>query len=312
MTDSLKNQVSSGDKIDKLFPSPPHYKGKVRDIYDFGDNLLIVTSDRLSAYDIVFPDEIQDKGKVLNQISSFFFKKTKHIIQNHFITDKIEEMPVELHQYRDILAGRCMLVKKTRAIPYECVCRGYVAGSAWEEYQKSGTIDGIEYNELNKKSGITSNLRQNQKSKETLFSPSIKVKKGHDEHITYKKMCERMDYKLAEKLKNISIELYNYANDFFLEKGIIIADTKFEFGTINGEIYLIDELFTPDSSRFWDKEHYEQGTSPLSYDKQFIRDYVLEIGWDKKEPAPNLPIEIIQKTIEKYGTLEKMIIESTQ
>ena len=276
----------------------PMYRGKVRDIYDLGETLLIVTSDRVSAFDVVFPDEIVGKGKILNQISAYFFKKTKHIIQNHFITDKIEEMPVELQEYKEYLDGRSMLVKKTRVIPFEFICRGYLAGSAWEEYKKTGKVAEIPIQEM---------LGQSEKIQDTLFSPSIKSKTGHDVNISYKKMCERMDIHIAEKLKQVSIELYNFGHELFFDKGIILADTKFEFGTADGELFLIDELFTPDSSRFWDKTHYEKGVSPLSYDKQFIRDYVLKIGWDKKEPAPRLPEDIIKKTIEKYEKLYKII-----
>jgi phosphoribosylaminoimidazole-succinocarboxamide synthase len=276
-----------------------HYKGKVRDVLDLGENLIIITSDRVSAFDVVFPNELAGKGCILNQLSAFFFKKTKHITPNHFITDDINEMPAELKPFHDYLKGRCMLVKKTRVIPFECICRGYISGSAWTEYKNSGTIGGLM---------ITDTLKQSQKFKETMFTPSTKAAEGHDENISYKKMCERMDISIAEKLKNISIELFNYAHDFFLERDIILADTKFEFGTCNGEVFLIDELFTPDSSRFWVKDEYEIGTAPKSYDKQFIRDYVTDIGWDKQPPAPELPEDIVVKTMDKYKQLYELAV----
>ena len=286
------------DKLKELSIVQSHYRGKVRDILDLGDTLLIITSDRVSAFDVVFPDELPGKGRVLNQISSFFFSQTKHIIQNHFITDKLDEMPDDFRPYHDFLQNRCMLVKKTRVIPFECICRGYISGSAWEEYKKSGTVCG---------SLMPDGLKQSQRFPEPLFTPSTKAAEGHDENISYNKMCERMDINIAEKLKNTSIALFNFAHKFLLERDIIIADTKFEFGTLNGEIYLIDEIFTPDSSRFWVKDEYEIGISPKSYDKQFIRDYVSERGWDKTPPAPTLPAEIIAKTMDKYKTLFEII-----
>ena len=287
------------DQITNLPIVKTHYKGKVRDILDLGKNLLIITSDRISAYDVVFPDEIPEKGILLNQISAFFFKQTKNIIQNHFITDNIDEMPTELHVFKDFLDKRSMLVKKTRVIPFECIVRGYISGSAWNEYKNSGTVGGVILSE---------EIKQSQRFPEPHFTPSTKASEGHDENISYKKMCERMDHDIAEQIKNVSIELYKWAHHFLLEKGIILADTKFEFGTNAGELYLIDEIFTPDSSRFWDKEDYEIGISPNSYDKQFVRDFVVNSGWDKQVPAPQLPNDIIQKTCEKYKTIYTKII----
>ena len=266
------------------------YSGKVRDIYDLGDNLLIVSSDRLSAFDVVFPDEIKDKGKILNKISSFFFQKTSYIVKNHFITDNIDEMPQELHKFKHVLHERSMLVKKAKPILIECIVRGYLAGSAWLEYENNKTINGIVYK----------NLVQSQKLDEPIFMPSTKSQNGHDENISFQAMCEIVDNAIANKIKNISIELYKFAYDFYLKNDIILADTKFEFGLLNNEIYLIDEIFTPDSSRLWCKNSYKTGCSPFSYDKQYIRDYVTEIGWDKSPPAPRLPVDIINKTIEKY------------
>ena len=287
--------------LEKMLELPivkKHYRGKVRDILDLGDNLLIITSDRVSAFDVVFPNELPGKGKVLNKIACFFFRKTEHIIQNHLITDKISEMPAEFAPFKEYLQDRCMLVKKTKVIPFECICRGYISGSAWEEYKKSGTVSGLM---------ISDNMKQSQKFSETLFTPSTKAETGHDENISFSKMCDSMDKNIAETLKSKSIELFDFAHSFLIDKGLIIADTKFEFGTIDNEIYLIDEIFTPDSSRFWVKDEYEVGTSPKSYDKQFIRDYVSQIGWNKKPPAPELPKDIVEKTMEKYEALLKQL-----
>jgi len=275
-----------------------HYSGKVRDIFDLGDSLLLVTSDRVSAFDVVFNEEIPGKGKVLNTISAFFFKQTANICKNHFITDKVDEMPPELAPFAEYLQGRAMLVKKTRVIPFECICRGYISGSAWEEYKTSGTVSG---------KMIDGKLQQSQRFAETLFTPSTKASSGHDVNITFTTMCERMDKNLAETIRDTSIALYDHAHAFFYPKNIIFADTKFEFGTFGGELYLIDEIFTPDSSRLWLKDEYEIGTSPKSYDKQYIRDYLLSINWDKTPPPPTLPPEIIQKTVEKYTALQNIV-----
>jgi phosphoribosylaminoimidazole-succinocarboxamide synthase len=267
------------------------YNGKVRDIYDLGDTLLIVTSDRISAFDVVFPNLIPDKGKILNQISVFFFEKTKHIVKNHFITAKVEEYPPELHPFKAELDGRSMLVKKTRVLPFECIVRGYISGSAWQEYQRFGTVSDMI---------MPDDLKESQRFPNPLFTPSTKATDGHDENISYHDMVSRIDENIAEHLKHISISLYKFAHDMLKDKGILIADTKFEFGTIGHEIYLIDEVFTPDSSRFWDVDEYVAGTSPKSFDKQYIRDYVLQIGWDKEPPAPELPKDVITATLSKY------------
>lgn len=267
------------------------YSGKVRDIYDLGDTLLIVTTDRISAFDVVFPNMIPDKGKILNQISVFFFEKTKHIIQNHFITDKVEAYPEEFHPFRSELEERSMLVRKTRVLPFECIVRGYITGSAWQEYQRSSTISNMI---------MPDGMKESQRFPNPLFTPSTKATDGHDENISYHEMLSRIDVTIAEKLKDISIALYIFAGDYLKSKGILLADTKFEFGTIGSDIYLIDEIFTPDSSRFWDMNEYEVGESPKSYDKQYIRDYVQKIGWDKEPPAPELPEEVVRGTVAKY------------
>jgi phosphoribosylaminoimidazole-succinocarboxamide synthase len=273
-------------------------QGKVRDIYDLGETLLIVSTDRISAFDIVFPTLIPDKGKILNAISVYFFNATKDIVPNHFITANISEYPVELQRFGEYLEERSMLVKKTRVIPFECIVRGYLSGSAWKEYKKSNTIGGML---------IAEEMQESQKFPHPLFTPSTKAEKGHDENISYREFMSRMDEPLAVYIKDKSLELYSYAHDLLLKKGIILADTKFEFGTISSEVLLIDELFTPDSSRLWSLEDYEMGKSPKSYDKQFIRDYLENSGWDKQSPPPPLPEEVIEQTRQKYLTILKII-----
>jgi len=286
------------EKIAELDIVKQSWKGKVRNVYDLGDKLLIVTSDRISAFDVVFPNLIPDKGKILNAISIYFFNNTKDIINNHFITDKIEEYPDALKSFTDDLKDRSMLVKKTRVIPFECIVRGYITGSAWSEYKKTGTVGNMMMPE---------DLQESQRFPNPLFTPSTKAESGHDENISYREMQNRMDESLANYLKNKSLELFSYAHDKMMKDKIILADTKFEFGSIGSEVLLIDEVFTPDSSRFWDMDKYEVGKTPLSYDKQYIRDYVSSVGWDKTPPAPNLPNDVIEKTREKYIICYKII-----
>lgn len=273
-------------------------QGKVRDIYDLGDELLLVTSDRISAFDVVFPNLIPDKGRVLNGISAHFFKETQDLAPNHFITDIVKDYPVELHPYKDYLQGRSMLVKKTRVIPFECIVRGYISGSAWKEYQRTATVGGMM---------IAEDMQQSQIFPKPLFTPSTKATEGHDLNISYREMLSHMDEWIARELKDKSIALYNYAHDLLKKSGIIVADTKFEFGSIGSQIILIDECLTPDSSRFWDLESYQIGESPQSYDKQYIRDFLSQSGWNKQPPAPTLPDEIVHKTREKYLNIYKII-----
>lgn len=273
-------------------------QGKVRDIYDLGEELLIVTSDRISAFDVVFPNLIPDKGKVLNGISAQFFKETRDIVPNHFLSDEVKDYPAELHPYKEYLQGRSMLVKKTRVIPFECIVRGYISGSAWKEYQRTATVGGMM---------IPEDMQQSQKFPKPLFTPSTKATEGHDVNISYREMLAHMDEWIARELKDKSIALYIYAHDLLKKSGILVADTKFEFGSIGSQIILIDECLTPDSSRFWDIESYEIGESPKSYDKQYIRDFLSQSGWNKQPPAPTLPDEIIQKTREKYLNIYKII-----
>ncbi len=272
--------------------------GKVRDIYDLGDTLLIVTSDRISAFDVVFPNLIPDKGRILNGISAHFFRKTATMLPNHFITDNVDDYPAELHPFADYLAGRSMLVKKTRVIPFECIVRGYISGSAWSEYKRTSTVGGMM---------IAEDMQESQKFAKALFTPSTKASEGHDINISYREMLVHMDEWIARYLKDKSLELYNYAHDLLKKEGILVADTKFEFGSIGNEIILIDECLTPDSSRFWDIQSYQIGSSPKSFDKQYIRDYLIEIGWDKQTDPPHLPDEVVAKTREKYLSVYKII-----
>ncbi|MFO7659553.1 MAG: phosphoribosylaminoimidazolesuccinocarboxamide synthase [Candidatus Cloacimonadaceae bacterium] len=286
------------EKISKVEIVKHAWQGKVRDIYDLGDRLLIVTSDRVSAFDVVFPNLIPDKGKILNGISVHFFQNTSHIISNHFISANLKDFPAELQKYSKELEGRSMLVRKTRVIPFECIVRGYITGSAWSEYKKSNTIGNMM---------MPDELQESQKFSNPLFTPSTKAESGHDENISYRDMLNRMDGKIAAFLKDKSLELFNYAHEKMLKDKIIVADTKFEFGTIGHEILLIDEVLTPDSSRFWDMDSYEIGKTPLSYDKQFIRDFMSASGWDKNPPAPSLPEDVITKTRDKYIQIYKII-----
>lgn len=285
-------------EISKLAIVKRSNQGKVRDIYDLGENLLIVSTDRLSAFDVVFPNPIPDKGKILNAISVHFFKSTSDIIPNHFITDDVSKYPIELQKFSEYLAGRSMLVKKTRVIPFECIVRGYISGSAWKEYKKTRTIGGML---------IAEEMQESQKFNHPLFTPSTKVEDGHDENIGYREFMSRMDETLAVHIKDKSLELYSFAHDLLMQKGIILADTKFEYGTIGSQVLLIDEIFTPDSSRLWDFDAYEIGKSPESFDKQYVRDYLENSGWDKQPPAPILPEEVIEKTRQKYLTILKII-----
>lgn len=290
------------DKISKL-PIVKHSRqGKVRDIYDLGDTMLLVTSDRISAFDVVFPDTIPDKGIILNRIAVYIFNQTRHIIPNHLISDKVEDFPAELHPYAEYLQGRSMLVKKTRVVPFECIVRGYISGSAWSEYKKTGTVGGML---------IPGEMQESQKFPNPLFTPSTKAEEGHDVNISYREMLSCMDQWIAETLKDKSIELFNWAHEMMMQHGIILADTKFEFGTFANEIILIDEALTPDSSRFWPLADYSIGVSPKSYDKQYIRDYVTQVGWDKQAPAPQLPEDVIAKTREKYLQIYEIITGET-
>lgn len=270
---------------------PLFRRGKVRDLYDLGDKLLIVSTDRISCFDVVLPCAIPYKGKVLTSISCFWFDFIKDIVPHHFITSDIEKYPEELRKYKTQLLGRSMLVKKTRPLPAECIVRGYLSGSGWKEYQKSQSICGIL---------LPSGLVESVKLPQVIFTPSTKEDKGHDINVDQKHLENQLGKGISDKLRKISIAVYEKASKYAKEKGIIIADTKFEFGIYKNDIIIIDEVLTPDSSRFWPKDEYKQGQANNSFDKQFVRDYLESLNWDKFPPAPNLPNEIIEKTSQKY------------
>jgi len=267
-------------------------RGKVRDIYDLGDRLLIVATDRISAFDVVMPNPVPDKGRILTQLSKFWFDLTKKIVSNHVLSTKARDYPQECQPYQEMLEGRSMLVVKTNVLPIECVVRGYLSGSGWEEYKKTGKVCNI---------ALPRGLVESSKLEEPIFTPATKAEIGlHDENITFNKVEEIVGKGLAERLKYISLEVYKKARDFAEGRGIIIADTKMEFGMKDDKLLLIDELLTPDSSRFWPKDDYRPGGSQKSFDKQYLRDYLLSIQWDKNPPAPLLPEEIVKRTREKY------------
>ena len=264
--------------------------GKVREVFDLGETLLFVATDRLSAFDVILPEPIPYKGAVLNQLSAFWFKRFDKI-DNHFVTADFDEFPQELHAFRDQLSGRSMIVRKTKPLPVECVVRGYLAGSGWKEYQESQSVCGIK---------LPSALKQASKLPEPIFTPATKAETGHDENIDMKRCTEILGQETAERVKELSLEIYSNGRDHAEKEGIIVADTKFEFGTIDGQLLLIDEVLTPDSSRFWPKDQYVVGQSPPSFDKQFVRDYLETLDWDKTPPAPSLPQDVIAKTSAKY------------
>ena len=265
--------------------------GKVREVYDLGDQYLFIASDRISAFDVVMPNGIPDKGKVLNMISKFWFDRTGDIVKNHVVSTDINDFPEVLQEHADLLKGRSMLVQKAELLPVECIVRGYLIGSGWKEYQKSGTIGGMPLRPGYEMAG---------KLDEPIFTPSTKADEGHDENISIDQMNEIVGEELGQRLIDISLKLYTTAADYALTKGIIIADTKFEFGMVGDELILIDEVLTPDSSRFWPADTYQPGSSPLSFDKQYVRDYLETLDWDKTPPAPELPEEVVMNSREKY------------
>ncbi len=266
-------------------------RGKVRDIFDFGDHLLIVASDRISAFDYIMPNGIPDKGKILTQIARFWFEKTGHIIQNHLITTTIQELPPVCQPYAELLAQRSMLVLRTTPLPVECIVRGYLSGSGWKDYQKTGAISGIQ---------LPPGLQESQRLDQPIFTPSTKSDVGHDENLSFAKMTNLIGSELAARVREVSIQVYDWARRYTEVRGIMIADTKFEFGLRNDQLYLIDEIFTPDSSRFWPQTQYEVGRPQISFDKQYLRDWLESIGWNKQPPVPTLPLEVIHNTRTKY------------
>lgn len=273
-------------------------RGKVRDVYELGDRLLIVSTDRISCFDVVLPTAIPYKGLVLNQISKFWFDFTKDIISNHLITADVKSYPDPLKEYVSFLDGRSMLVKKSKALKIECIVRGYLSGSAWKEYKTNNSVCGQK---------LPSRLKESQEFPEPIFTPSTKSDVGHDINISEEEASKIVGCSIFNEVKAKSIAIYKKARDYALSCGIIIADTKFEFGVSADEIILIDEVLTPDSSRFWPLDSYTIGKSQDSFDKQFVRDYLETIGWDKFPPAPNLPTEVVKKTTQKYLQAYKML-----
>jgi phosphoribosylaminoimidazole-succinocarboxamide synthase len=273
-------------------------RGKVRDIYELGELLLLVATDRISAFDVVLPNGIPEKGRVLTQISIYWFEQMKDIIQNHIVATEIRDFPEKLHKYGDILEGRSMLVKKAQQLPVECVIRGYLSGSGWKEYKNGMTVCGIK---------LPEGLIESSRLDEPIFTPSTKAAVGHDINIAFQEMIKLVGQNLAEELRDVSIRIYSKAREIAEKKGIIIADTKFEFGLYNSQLILIDELLTPDSSRFWSMQNYTPGRGQDSFDKQVVRDYLLTLDWNQTYPGPVLPDSIVEKTVARYKEILKII-----
>jgi phosphoribosylaminoimidazole-succinocarboxamide synthase len=276
----------------------PKRQGKVRDVYDLGAALLIVATDRISAYDVIMPDGIPDKGKILTDLSVFWFRKFRGF-ENHLLTTQVSDYPAELREYADQLDGRSMLVRKAEVIPIECVARGYLAGSGWKEYQKSQTVCGVK---------LPAGLRQSDKLSEPIFTPATKESSGHDINISYEEAAGRIGAEVAGQLRDRTLSLYTEAAEYAASRGIIIADTKFEFGLLpDRSIILIDEILTPDSSRFWPADQYAPGRDQPSFDKQFLRNWLDQQPWDKTPPAPSLPKEVIEGTRERYLEAHRLL-----
>lgn len=277
-------------------------RGKVRDIYAIDDKLLMVATDRISAFDVILPTEIPDKGKVLTALSVYWFEVMKDIVPNHLITTEVERFPAVCQPYKSQLEGRTMLVKKSHPAPVECIVRGYLVGSGWKDYQRTGTVCGIP---------LPRGLNEASRLDEPIFTPSTKAAVGaHDVNITFAEMAEKIGQARAERMRDVTIAIYNRARDIAEKKGIIIADTKLEFGIEGNDIILIDEVLTPDSSRFWPADGYTPGKTPDSFDKQYVRDYLLSLNWDMRPPAPTLPPEIVRKTQEKYNEALRRLTQS--
>ena len=277
-------------------------RGKVRDIYDLGDTLLMVATDRISAFDVIMPNPVPEKGKVLTQISLFWFEVMAPLIQNHVVASDVSDYPDVCKPYAESLRDRSMLVRKTEPLSIECVVRGYISGSGWKSYQTSETVCGI---------ALPGGLKESDKLAEPIFTPSTKEDVGHDINIDFEEAANRIGRPLAEKVRDLSLGIYKKGSELASQQGIIIADTKFEFGLMNDELILIDEVLTPDSSRFWPKDTYNPGGAQKSFDKQYLRDYLLSISWDKNPPAPSLPETVIQNTREKYLEALKRLTQVT-
>ena len=266
-------------------------QGKVRDMYDAGDRLVMVASDRISAFDVVLPTPIPDKGAVLTALSLFWFERTGHLVPNHLISADAADLPAPYDQHRDELAGRTMLVHKAEVVPIECVARGYLSGSGWKEYRGSRSVCGVP---------LPEGLVESDRLPEPIFTPATKATTGHDENISIERAGELIGEGLAQRLKELTLELYGFGAALALERGIILADTKFEFGFVDGEVTLIDEVMTPDSSRFWPADRYEPGGAQPSFDKQYVRDWLDASGWDHEPPPPDLPGDVVEQTAARY------------
>src|SRR5215471_20878187 len=265
--------------------------GKVREIFDLGDRLLLVASDRISAFDVIMPNGIPRKGEVLTQISHFWFEKFSSLVPNHLLAVANDPLPAHLQPFADKLARRCMIVKKAKPLAIECIVRGYLSGSGWKEYQKSQTVCGIK---------LPAGLTESAELPEPIFTPATKAETGHDENISFEQASDIVGHDIAERARAASLKIYNFARDYARTRGIIIADTKFEFGMVQGKLVLIDEVLTPDSSRFWPADQYAPGKGQPSFDKQFVRDYLETLDWNKTPPGPKLPEDVVGKTTAKY------------
>ncbi len=272
----------------------PIASGKVRELFDAGENLVLVASDRISAFDVVLPTPIPDKGKILSTLSVFWFARTSHIVDNHLLLHRVNDFPEPLREYglEHDWDGRAMLCRKAKVLPVECVVRGYLSGSGWTQYQQSGEVCGVK---------LPRGLRESDKLPEPIFTPTTKAQIGsHDEAINWEQTVAILGQQKAEAVRDASLELYDWVANYALERGLILADTKFEFGEVDGDLIIVDEMATPDSSRFWDSSQYEPGRGQASFDKQFVRDYLLTLDWNKTAPGPELPLEVVEKTKAKY------------
>lgn len=281
---------------------PLFRRGKVRETFDLGDRLLMVATDRISAYDNILPNGIPAKGIILTQFSRFWFEKLQDRIPNHLLTTSLDRLPDHIIRYRHLLRGRSMIVRKADRIDIECVARGYISGSAWAEYQENGTVCG---------QSLPPGLKESDRLPEPIFTPATKAASGHDINISVDQMVEIVGGDLTEQLRSTTLEIYQIAEEYARERGIIIADTKMEFGHINGELALIDEVLTPDSSRFWDAELYEPGSSQPSFDKQIVRDWLTSSGWDREPPAPELPAHVVRRTAQRYYDVFHRLTDET-
>lgn len=292
MVTTVRHTMSQEPLLQIDLPGIPKVKsGKVREVFDLGDSFLFVASDRISAFDVILPNGIARKGEVLTQISHFWFDRTESAVSNHRLAGAGDPLPERLKPFEEPLSGRCMIVKKCEPLTIECVVRGYVVGSGWKDYQKTGAICGVR---------LPENLENCSELEQPIFTPATKAEEGHDENISFEVACGLVGKDIAEKARDLSLQIYSEGRAYARERGIIIADTKFEFGLLDGELILIDEVLTPDSSRFWPADDYAPGRNQKSFDKQFVREYLETLDWDKTYPGPELPPEIAAKTSEKY------------